>query len=151
MSQPWTLSLSLIIIISIATLINGPDNERYPPPVLLLSAIICCRSPVQGWLHTGPRPCIQPSPSPDTDLLHTITCHQTHTVQYRWRDVMSASSKLGNTRNISESETFPIERKSPQSRLLASVIRVLHHTVLCCGTIVTICMFRFVTPHCRCR
>ena len=39
---------------------------------------------------------------------------------------MSASSKLGNTRNISESETFPIERKSPQSRLLASVIRVLH-------------------------
>ena len=116
----------MIIIISIATLINGLDNERYPPPVLLLSAIICCRSPVQGWLHTGPRPCIQPSPSPDTDLLHTITCHQTHRVQYTWRDVMSASSKMGNTRNISESETFPIERKSPQSRLLASVIRVLH-------------------------
>ena len=39
---------------------------------------------------------------------------------------MSASSKLGNTRNISESETFPIERKSPLSRLLASVIRTLH-------------------------
>ena len=25
-----------------------------------------------------------------------------------------------------------------------------NHAVLCCGTIVTICMFRFVSPHCRC-
>ena len=92
--------------------------------ILLLSRCYLLSSAAGLQFKVGftPDPDLAYNHRPDTDLLHTITCHQTHRVQYTWRDVMSASSKLGNTRNISESETFPIERKSPQSRLPAPVI-----------------------------
>ena len=79
--------------------------------ILLLSCCYLLSSAAGLQFKVGftPDPDLAYNHRPDTDLLHTITCHQTHsTVQYTWCDVMSASSKLGNTRNISESETFPI-------------------------------------------